>query len=234
MIVRVRRFDPTADAGPAWRSYEVAAAPRMSVLDALFWILEHEDGELGFRYSCRAGMCGSCAVVVNGREALACRLRLEAVRAPVSVEPLRSLPVIKDLVVDMAPFFDKYGAVDPYYVGTPSAITRAGDAPAVVPPSSGARDVLDQQLGCISCGACYSACPVVAVNREYLGPAALNRAYVLAADARETAHPGRLSLVFGDGGVHACHDVGSCIAACPVDVNPMLSIMRLRKGTVDR
>jgi len=234
VIFRVRRFDPTTDARPAWRSYTVGAEPRMSVLDALFWILEHTDGSLGFRYSCRAGMCGSCAMVVNGREALACRLRLEAVREPVHVEPLRSLPVIKDLVVDMAPFFDKYGAVDPFYVGEPAAITAGGGAPAVVRPDSGARDLMDRQLGCISCGACYSACPVVASNPGYLGPAALNRAYVLAADARETAHRDRLRLVSGDGGVHACHDVGSCVAACPVDINPLLSIMRLRKGPVDR
>jgi len=173
-------------------------------------------------------------MVVNGREALACRLRLEAVREPVYVEPLRSLPVIKDLVVDMAPFFDTYAAVDPFYVGAPAAVTAGGGAPAVVRPDSGARDLMDRQLGCISCGACYSACPVVASNPGYLGPAALNRAYVLAADARETAHRDRVRLASGDGGVHACHDVGSCVAACPVDINPLLSIMRLRKGTVDR
>jgi len=119
-------------------------------------------------------------------------------------------------------------------VGEPAAMTADGGAPAVVRPDSGARTLLDQQLGCISCGACYSACPVVAVNPEYLGPAALNRAYVLVADARETSHHDRLRLVSGDGGVHACHDVGSCVAACPVDINPLLSIMRLRKGAVDR
>lgn len=206
----------------------------MSVLDGLFWILERVDATLSFRYSCRAGMCGSCAMVVNGREALACRLRLAHVTAPVNVEPLRSLPVIKDLVVDMNPFFAKYRAVDPFFVADDPAVTGQPGAPAVVRPDSGGRDLVEQQLGCISCGACYSACPVVALHSGYLGPAALNRAYVLAADTREPAHDHRLAAISGDGGAYACHDVGNCVTACPVGINPLLSIQLLRKGAAQR
>lgn len=234
MIFRVRRFDPASDARPAWRSYTVDIQPKMSVLDGLFWILEHVDGSLGFRYSCRAGMCGSCAVLINGREDLACRRRLDRLRSPVHVEPLRSLPVIKDLVVDMAPFFAKYKAVAPFFAAADASMMGDDETPAVVRPDSHVRDVVDRQLGCISCGACYSACPVVALNPAYLGPAALNRAYVLSADVREPVEKNRVALLSGDDGVYACHAVGNCVTACPVEINPLLSIQLLRKGAADR
>ena len=234
MIVRVRRFDPAADRRPRWQSYEVEARPMMSVLDALFAILEHLDPTLAFRYSCRAGMCGSCAMVINGREALACAVRLERVRPPLSVEPLRALPVVKDLLVDLRPFFDKYRAVDPFYVGETTSLLGQAPDPAAIPRGDASRDVVDRQIDCISCGACYSACPVVGLLPEFLGPAALNRAYAIAADGRDTAGAERLRRVTADGGVYACHSVGNCVTVCPVGVNPLLSIQLLRKGAVHR
>ena len=234
MIFRIKRFDPDADVRPSWRSFTVDIQPKMSVLDGLFWILEHLDGTLAFRYSCRAGMCGSCAMVINDREALACRLRLQRMAARIHLQPLRSLPVIKDLVVDMAPFFAKYKAVDPFYIGEAPAMTDPIAAPAVVRVESGVRDLVDQQLGCISCGACYSACPVVALNPGYLGPAALNRAYVVSADVRQARGADRQVPAVGDDGVYACHDVGNCVTACPVGIDPLLSIQRLRKGAGHR
>jgi len=234
MIVRVRRFDPAADGRPRWQAYRLEARPMMSVLDALFWILEHDDPTLAFRYSCRAGMCGSCAMVINGREGLACGLRLERLRSPVTVEPLRSLPVTKDLLVDLRPFFDKYRAVDPFYVGDAASLTGPVSEPAVVPPGDATRDVLNRQIDCISCGACYSACPVVGLVPEFLGPAALNRAYAVAADARDTVDSERLRRVAANGGAYACHSVGNCVTVCPVGVNPLLSIQLLRKGAVHR
>jgi succinate dehydrogenase/fumarate reductase iron-sulfur protein len=234
VIVRVKRFDPAEASRPHWQAYTVEARPMMSVLDALFWILEHTDPTLAFRYSCRAGMCGSCAMVINGREGLACGRRLDGLRGPLSVEPLRSLPVVKDLVVDLRPFFDKYRAVDPFYVGdTPSLDGPAGE-PAVVPPGDPARSLVDRQIDCISCGACYSACPVVGLTPEFLGPAALNRAYAVIADARDTAAAERLARIAGDGGAYACRQVGNCVAACPVGVNPLLSIQMLRKAAAHR
>ena len=234
MIVRVRRFDPAVDRRACWQTYEVDARPMMSVLDALFWILEHEDPTLAFRYSCRAGMCGSCAMVINGREGLACGLRLEHLRPPVSVEPLRSLPVVKDLLVDLQPFFDKYRAVDPFFVGEAASLLGPAGEPAVVAPGDATRAVLDRQIDCISCGACYSACPVTAIAPEVLGPAALNRAYAISADTRDAAGTERLRRVSADGGVYGCHSVGNCVAVCPVGVNPLLSIQLLRKGAVHR
>lgn len=234
MIVRVRRFDSADGRRPRWQTYAVEARPMMSVLDALFWILESRDPTLAFRYSCRAGMCGSCAMVINGRENLACQRRLADLRAPVTVEPLRSLPVVRDLLVDLAPFFDKYRAVDPFYVGGSGPLGGPAPEPAVVPPGDPVRGVIDRQIDCISCGACYSACPVVGIVPEFLGPAALNRAYAIAADARDAAGAERLRRIAEDGGAYGCHSVGNCVTACPVGVNPLLSIQLLRKGAVHR
>lgn len=145
-------------------------------------------------------------MIINGREALACRVRLDGIVRPVSIEPLRSLPVIRDLMVDMMPFLMKNDSQGPPY-------------PATL---------------CISCGACYSACPVVAGNPEFLGPAALHRAYERSAAGRGRAGSERSARVFADGGVYACHDVGNCVTVCPVGINPLLSIHLLRHGVARR
>lgn len=223
VTLRIKRFGGELGSRSRWQRFELVARPKMSVLDALFAVLEEQDGTLGFRYSCRAEMCGSCGMVIDGRERLACGTRLETLGRSVSVEPLRNLPVIKDLVVDLAPFFGQYRAVTPYFVGTGTA------DPAVIPPNSGIRRFVEPQLGCITCGACYSACPIVGANPRYLGPAALNRAFSLIADSRDSAGPARLARLVGDDGVYGCHDVGNCVAACPVQIEPLAAIQRLRK-----
>jgi succinate dehydrogenase/fumarate reductase iron-sulfur protein len=224
VTVRVRRG--SADDPQHWQAYNVAVTPKMSVLDALFDILEGQDPTLSFRYSCRAQMCGSCAMLIDGREALACGRRLETLGATVTVEPLRHLPLVKDLVVDMAPFFAGYAAVDPTFAG------GGTDGPAVIPPSSGLRAAVDQHLGCISCGACYSACPIVGANPRYAGPAALNRVYTLVADVRDEATARRLALVSGADGIFSCRCAGNCVDVCPVNIAPMFAIQRLRRRAV--
>lgn len=227
--VHIRRFDPQADSQPAWRAYAVEAKPKMSVLDALLTIVETIDGSIAFRYSCRAGMCGSCAMRIDGREGLACRARLARLGRRIWIEPLRSLPVIKDLLVDLDPFFAKYRRVDPSFTAAePSLLTPPG-TPAAIRPDAHLRDVVDRQIDCISCGACYSACPTVAANATYLGPAALNRAYTLAADVRDAAGEQRLARVSGGDGVFDCRNVGNCASVCPAGVDPLLSIQLLRK-----
>lgn len=222
---RIKRSSEKADGRPHWQSYVLTARPKMSVLDALFEIVEEQDGTLGFRYSCRAEMCGSCGMVIDGRERLACGTRLETLGRSVVIEPLRNLPVIKDLVVDLAPFFEKYAAITPAFVGSDA------DAPAVIPPSSKTRTAIDPQLGCISCGACFSACPIVATNPRYLGPAALNRAFSLVADSRDTAAAERLTRVV-DEGIFTCRDVANCVEVCPVQIAPLAAIQRLRKRAI--
>ncbi|GAC1308367.1 MAG: succinate dehydrogenase iron-sulfur subunit [Vulcanimicrobiaceae bacterium] len=233
-VVRVRRYDPQRDRRARWVSYPVERAPKMSVLDALFVILEREDDPLAFRYSCRAGMCGSCAMRIDGREGLACRKRLADLGPRVSVEPLRSLPLVKDLLVDMAPFFSKYRAASPAFVAADPSLATPPTEPMAVRPDAHLRDVVDRQIDCISCGACYSACPTVAQNPAYLGPAALNRAYALGADVRDAARSDHVRAATGDDGVYACRSVGNCATVCPAGVDPLLSIVLLRKRALDR
>ncbi len=221
--VRIKRFDPVADRQPRWEGFRIEAGPTMTVLDALFQVVERHDASLGFRASCGAGACGSCAMVIDGREGLACRTLLDGLGTTVRLEPLRHLPVAKDLVVDMTTFFAKYAAVKPYFVGDGSP------TPAVVPPGAGRRDIVDRQLECITCGACYSACPIVSFNPHYLGPAALNRAYCLVADERDVAGPERLALVACSDAALSCRGVSNCLDVCPRGIEPLFSIQRLRK-----
>lgn len=227
--LRIRRYHPAKDSHPYWATYTIEAKPKLSVLDGLFAVLEQQDGTLGFRYSCRAGMCGSCAMRIDGREGLACRIRLENLGSTITVEPLRSLPVIKDLLTDMTPFFEKYRKVEPFFIGVKPSFADAVPEPERVDPSQPLRQSADRAIDCISCGACYSACPTVATNSAYLGPAALNRAFALAADERDR-ESGRLSLVLGADGVYGCRSVGNCVSVCPAGVAPLAAISLLRRG----
>jgi succinate dehydrogenase/fumarate reductase iron-sulfur protein len=224
VALRVRRHDPEVGDEPSYASYEVPLADRTTVLDALFHVVWYLDGSLSFRCSCRAGMCGSCGMVVNGREVLACRTQLAGQGPEVTVEPLRHLPVLKDLMVDMDPFFEKYRAVTPFLV------PRADLAePAVIPPGSPSRDLIDSHLDCISCGLCYSACSIVAFDPDYLGPAALNRAYCLVSDPRDAARDQRLDRIEGQHGAFRCHSLFECTQVCPKNLAPTQAIVKLKK-----
>ena len=226
---RILRYDPSTDARPRWATYTIESKPKFSVLDGLFAILETQDGTLGFRYSCRAGMCGSCAMRINGRENLACRVRLENLGSTVTVEPLRSLPIVKDLATDMTPFFEKYRKVDPFFVGDSPSFAEPALEPLRVDPSRPLRQDANRAIDCISCGACYSACPTVSANPAYLGPAALNRAFALAADERDR-DVDRLARVSGPEGAYGCRSVGNCVSVCPAGVAPLAAIQLLRRG----
>jgi succinate dehydrogenase / fumarate reductase iron-sulfur subunit len=204
---------------------------RTTVLDALVFAQREHDRSLAFRCACRAAMCGSCAMVINGSERLACKTPLASVssgRKPVQVEPLRNLPVLKDLVVDLEPLFDKYSAVSPWLLSDPPL-----DAPAAIPPTDQTRQQISDGLDCISCGACYSACPMVASDPQYLGPMQLLRAFNLLADEREqlAAADGR-DAVFGQHGIWRCHGIGECTRVCPKGLDPSLAIRRLKRGAL--
>jgi succinate dehydrogenase/fumarate reductase iron-sulfur protein len=139
------------------------------------------------------------------------------------------LPVIKDLLTDMTPFFEKYRKVEPFFIGVQPSFADAVPEPERVDPSQPLRKNADRAIDCISCGACYSACPTVATNAAYLGPAALNRAFALAADERDREGK-RLTLVLGDDGVYGCRSVGNCVSVCPAGVAPLAAISLLRRG----
>jgi succinate dehydrogenase / fumarate reductase, iron-sulfur subunit len=234
ITVRVRRFEPGVHA-QRWDSFGVPLQDRMTVLDALFYVLRRHDRSLAFRCACRAAMCGSCSMVVNGSERLACTTPLAEAAAQrggvVRVEPLRNLAVIKDLVVDMDGFFDKYRAIEPAPLLDPG-MTQ----PALIGADDPMRREIGAGLDCISCGACYSACPMVAVDPDYLGPAQLLRAFNVLADEREdpAAAGVRDDEVYGRHGVWRCHAIGECTRVCPKALDPSLAIRRLKRAALGR
>jgi succinate dehydrogenase iron-sulfur subunit len=219
VILRVYRWSP--DAPGRFDDFPVEAGAGTTVLDALVALRESRAPDLAFRYACRVGMCGSCAMVVNGRERWACRTRLTTIAAEtITLRPLYHFPLIRDLVVDMAPFVEKMKAV------------RAAFVPGNRPPEAGLpeRPAIDAAIECIGCGACVSACTLVRWNPRFPGPAALNRAFTLVADGRDGAGlAGRAEVLLGEDGLLRCHSQGQCTAVCPVELSPTDSILRLRR-----
>lgn len=209
----------------SYREYTVAVSERATVLDVLLYIHRHIDRGLAFRYACRQGMCGTCGLRVNGVERLACSTLVSAIPGrKVVVEPLRNLGVIKDLAVDFGAFFWSWSGIQPQF-----APRTEGANLAVIPPSSPERREIDGHRECISCALCYSSCDVVARNRQYLGPAALNRAYCLVLDVRDSKRGERLRSVAGMSGSFGCHSLMTCVEVCPKDLKPALAIEGLRR-----
>jgi fumarate reductase iron-sulfur subunit len=211
-------------------SYEVEAGADTTVLDALVAVQREQDPTLALRYACRVGMCGSCAMVVNGRERWACRTRLASLGpGPVGVRPLYHFPLLRDLVVDMAPFVRRHAAVGAAFVPAAPAV-----AYAEIPAPSPERAEIDEAIECIGCGMCLSACTMVAHDPRFLGPAALNRAFTLQRDRRDGARDARWATLVDDDALPRCHGQGACTDVCPMGLSPTRSIIRLRQMAVRR
>ena len=212
----------------AFRDYCVPRRDSQTVLDVVTHVQRHLDATLAYRFACRVGMCGSCAMTVNDVPRWTCRTHVTKVagNGTLEIAPLGNLPIIRDLVTDLAPFFDKWARAEGRFI--PPAEPRADFA--VVAPSSAERQAADAGIECIGCGVCYSACDVVAWNPDYLGPAALNRAWTLVNDVRDGAHAERLAAVSGDAGCHSCHSHQSCRQLCPKQLNPTASIAGLKRA----
>jgi fumarate reductase iron-sulfur subunit len=216
--------------GERVQAYRVEAGADTTVLDALVEVQRAQDPTLAFRYACRVGMCGSCGMVVNGRERWACRTRLaDLPRGRVSVRPLYHFPLIRDLVVDLAPFAAKLRQA-----GAAFAPRAGADAYAVIPGQGRERRAIDEAIECIGCGMCVSACTIVAANPRFPGPAALNRALTLQLDSRDGAHALRWGALLSDDALARCHGQGNCTAVCPMGLSPADSITRLRRRGVLR
>jgi len=199
----------------------------MTVLDALFQIQREQDHTLVFRCACRVGMCGTCAVRVNGVPRLACRTRPSQIGTKdLTIEPLSHLPVIKDLAVSLEPFFEQWKRALPAFRG-------AGDGGAGlrrVPADSAFARLSRDKRDCITCGACFSACGIKGTSSEYMGPAALNRAYLRILDPRDNGARERLRAVDGErSGVWRCHTQFNCTAVCPKGISLTDSIARLKR-----
>jgi fumarate reductase iron-sulfur subunit len=214
-----------------FQAFEVPRLESQTVLDVVTHIQRALDSTLAYRYACRVGMCGSCAMTVNGQARWTCRTHVDKVAQAgrLEIAPLHNLPVVRDLVTDMAPFFDKWARARGRFRG---GATRK-DEFARVPPSSVERRRADAGIECIGCGVCYSACDVVSWNPAYLGPAALNRAWTLLNDVRDIDNSARLAAVSGDAGCHACHTHMSCTERCPKQISPTASIAGLKRAAMD-
>lgn len=210
-----------------FEEHQLQMGEKASVLDALFALQRGPCPDLAFRFSCRVGMCGSCAMVVNGRERLTCSTLIKTVGDRLRIEPLRNLPETRDLAVNLEPFFTAYKRVQPHF--TP----REGlEDFYPIPHESAEWKALGHQPQCIDCGACYSACTLVTLNPRYLGPMALHRALNLIVDPRDNARAERLQVVAGEAGAFRCHTLGNCRDVCPRGISPTHSIERLKRIAV--
>jgi fumarate reductase iron-sulfur subunit len=212
-----------------YETYTVPQRESQTVLDVVTFVQRHIDPTLSYRFSCRVGVCGSCAMTVNGRPRWTCRTHVSKVAGDGRLEigPLKNLPVIKDLATDMEAFFEKWQQAKGVFAPTK---TRH-DAIAQIRPDTPARIAADAGIECISCGVCYAGCDTVRWNSEYLGPAALTRAWTLVNDERDGGNPARLQAISASGGCHACHSHQTCQELCPQALNPTASIAGLKRRT---
>ena len=214
----------------AYCRYEVPRRESQTVLDVVTWVQRNLEPTLAYRFACRVGVCGSCAMTVNGRPRWTCRTRIDAVAAdrPLRLGPLENLPVIRDLVTDMKPFFEKWQKAE----GRFSGAAAVSDGLAKISPASRQRAAADASIECINCGVCYAACDVVGRKPGYLGPAALNRAWAGYNDVRDAAGRRFLDAVSRLGGCHSCHSQQSCSEHCPVGLDPSAAIAALKRESV--
>lgn len=222
--VKIRRFNPEKDRKPYWAEYTVDAEPMDRVLDLLVQIKGYQDGSLTFRRSCAHGICGSDALVINGRNRLACKVLVKDVGKSVVIEPLRGLPVIKDLAVDMEPFFRKYRSIKPFLMND--------DPPPYAErlQSIEARARFDETTKCILCAACTTSCPSFWANDSYVGPAAIVQAHRFIFDDRDQGAQVRLALLAESDGVWRCRTVYNCVEACPREIDITRAIGEVKKA----
>ena len=225
MVLTVFRWAP--EAGERTDRFEVEAGPATTVLDALVDVQRRRDPTLAFRYACRNGMCGSCGMVIDGRERWACRTLLRTLGDTVTVRPMYHYPLVRDLVVDMAPFRERMVAARAAFVPAPAAPDYA-----LVPGEGAERRRIDATIECIGCGLCLSACSVVGHDPRFPGPAPLNRAYTLELDSRDGAREARMGLLLSDDMLARCHAQANCTAVCPMQLEPAGSILALRRRAV--
>jgi succinate dehydrogenase / fumarate reductase iron-sulfur subunit len=230
----IQRFNPETDVHSHEEDYRLEVGRGTTVLDVLIRIKNEQDGTLACRYSCRSAICGSCSMEINGSEKLACRtsVRKELERhGRISIAPLRNLPVIKDLVVDMSSFWGKVRGVRPWISDSPAVATDAKSGQMTLLPGSYQFHNVD---ACIMCGACVAACTTHEISKPFLGPAALAKADRFLSDPRESsaAKHARLSVLETDHGIWDCVRCNFCVQVCPKDVKPMEAIIRLRRAAI--
>lgn len=227
IIIEVQRFNPEKDQEPHLQQYQIRIEKTQRVLDALIFIIRNIDGTLGFRKSCAHGVCGSDALVINGKEGLACKTLIQDVAQndgdTIALQPLRHLEVEKDLMVAQTPFLQKLKAVNPYFMAKEPP---PGNKEYLQSPEQ--RQAIDDATKCIHCGACYSACPVLDTNPQFLGPAALVQAARFVYDTRDKGLEARIDLLDHPNGVWACENHFECTKVCPrgIKITKLINLIK--------
>jgi succinate dehydrogenase / fumarate reductase iron-sulfur subunit len=228
MTVRIRRFDPERDAEPHWETYDVEAQPTDRVLNLLHTIKWEIDGSLTFRRSCAHGVCGSDAMRINGVNRLACQVLVRDLPDTVTIEPIKGLPLEKDLIVDMEPFFEAYRAVKPFL------ITYGNEPSRERIQSPAQRDRFDDTTKCILCAACTTSCPVYWTDGTYVGPAAIVNAHRFIFDSRDEGGDERLEILNDREGVWRCRTTFNCTEACPRGIEVTKAISEVKRALLYR
>jgi succinate dehydrogenase / fumarate reductase iron-sulfur subunit len=226
--LRILRYDPETDSKPHWERYSVDSDPMDRVLDLLHRVKWEHDGRLTFRRSCAHGVCGSDAMLINGRNRLACKMRVDQLGRKISVAPLPGLPVIKDLVVDMDGFFEKYRSVMPFLINDDPPPERERLQ------SQHDRERFDDTTKCILCAACTSSCPSFWAQPSYVGPAAIVNAHRFIHDTRDHGAEERLEILSDQEGVWRCRTIFNCTDACPRGINITQAILEVSGAIMER
>ncbi len=230
VTIKILRYNPEVSEEAKWESYQVSAEPTDRVLDALHKVKWDLDGSLTFRRSCAHGVCGSDAMRINGKNRLACKTLIKDVNPskPITVEPIKGLPVLKDLVVDMEPFFDAYRSVMPFLVTTGNEPTRERLQ------SQADRDRFDDSTKCILCAACTTSCPVYWTDGQYFGPQAIVGAHRFIFDSRDEGTDQRLEILNDKEGVWRCRTTFNCTEACPRGIEVTKAIQEVKRALIFR
>jgi succinate dehydrogenase / fumarate reductase, iron-sulfur subunit len=224
ITLRVFRFNPDTDAEPTYREYQVQADPTDRVLDALNQVKWYEDGSLTYRRSCAHGVCGSDAMRINGVNRLACKVLIRDVGDRVTIEPIMGFRVVKDLVVDMEPFFAQFRSVLPYFISDAQPPQRERLQ------SVADREVFDDTTKCILCAACTTSCPSFWANEDFVGPAAIVNAHRFIFDTRDSGAQARLDILNDREGVWRCRTIFNCTEACPREIRITKAIGEVKKA----
>jgi succinate dehydrogenase / fumarate reductase iron-sulfur subunit len=226
--IEIERSCPEQGVEPHMERFRVEVPRHVTVLDTIIQVKNELDGSLTFRRSCRSAICGSCAMRINGRNYLACKVLVKDVGDKITVEPLLGLRVIKDLIVDMEPFFDNYKKILPYFINE-SPIPADGKERI---QSQEQRARFDDTTKCILCAACTTSCPTFWGSDDYLGPAALVTAHRFIFDSRDEDAADRLQVVSETSGLARCHTVFNCTMACPREIEITVAIGELKMATI--
>jgi succinate dehydrogenase / fumarate reductase iron-sulfur subunit len=222
--LKVFRYNPEKDKKPRYETYKMEADPTDRVLDLLEKVKGYEDGTLSFRRSCAHGVCGSDAMRINGSNKLACKALVQDFGSKITVEPILGLPVIKDLIVDMEPFFDNFRKVLPYFINDDPVPEKERYQ------SREDRERFDDTTKCILCAACTTSCPSFWASDEYLGPSAIVNAHRFIFDSRDQGAAERLKIMNEIMGVSRCHTIFNCTLACPREIQITKAIGEVKKA----